>query len=96
MATYTVDLSDIDLAETQLKAVTDKLLASAQELKNKVDQYAAANAGAAIENYGAVQQQWDLGMNQVREGAAKAGQVLHMIGETYHEGDTAGASLFVA
>ncbi|GAA4264011.1 WXG100 family type VII secretion target [Dactylosporangium darangshiense] len=96
MATYTVDLSDIADASAQLQAVTARLEQAMSDLQTKVNQFVVENKGQAIDNYGEVQQKWNQGLHQVREGTAQATDVLRMIGENYEAGDRHGAALFVA
>ena len=96
MASYTVDLSDLANAAEQLDGATRRVEQAVYDLKAQVAKYTAENQGQAIDNYAAVQQQWDAGVEQVRQGNAKATSTLRTIGENYEAGDREGAAIFVA
>ncbi|TYB97635.1 WXG100 family type VII secretion target [Micromonospora sp. WP24] len=96
MATYTVDLSDVDAAASQLESVAQRLRQSLDELKSQVQVFLSENAGQTIDNYDAVQKKWEDGMRMVENGTAKAVAELRKIGDNYHAGDQQGATLFVA
>ncbi|MFD0784072.1 WXG100 family type VII secretion target [Micromonospora azadirachtae] len=96
MATYTVDLSDVDAAASQLQSVAQRLNQALEDLKSQVQVFVSSNAGQTITNYDEVQKKWDGGMTKVNNGTAKAVAELRKIGENYHAGDRQGATLFVA
>lgn len=96
MATFTVDLSDVDAAASQLESVAQRLGHAMEELKNQVQLFVGSNEGQTITNYDEVQKKWDGGMTKVNNGTAKAVAELRKIRENYHAGDRQGATLFVA
>jgi len=95
LVSYSIDLSNLEQAADQLDAATRQVDQAMSDLNVAVNNYMAANQGQAIDNYAAVQKQWDAGVTQVKDGNLKATTTLRSIGENYEAGDREGAAIFV-
>ncbi len=94
MATYGVNPGNLIDTGDELRAATNAISQALDNLNTAVNNYRTANTGATADSFGAAQQKWQSGVQEMNANLATGATALDDISHTYVRTDQSGASLF--
>lgn len=94
MATYTVQMEQVDFIVGEMNSITQKINQTLQDLDNQSKMNLSEWTSDARETYAQVKAQWDAAAADMTTKAANATQMLGTINEYYSSGERQGVSLW--
>ncbi|BBB02278.1 hypothetical protein RVR_10138 [Actinacidiphila reveromycinica] len=94
MATYTVQMEQVDVIVGEMNAITQRINQALQDLDNQAKVNLAEWTSDAQATYAQVKAQWDAAAADMTQKAALATQQLGSINEYYSQGERAGVQLW--
>ncbi|MEW2520814.1 WXG100 family type VII secretion target [Actinacidiphila alni] len=94
MATYTVQMEQVDTIVGEMNAITQRINQTLADLDNQAKVNLAEWTSDAQATYAQVKAQWDAAAADMTQKAAQATQQLGNINEYYSQGERAGVQLW--